>query len=127
MINELATQVYEQNKLKGFWDDKKNKGEMLMLIVSELAGALEADRKGRVADTTYIREMIKDGYTWKDSEHSFTSAFQRDIKDTFEDEIADTVIRLLDLAGGLDIDLDFHIRQKLAYNKTRPFKHGKKY
>jgi NTP pyrophosphatase (non-canonical NTP hydrolase) len=49
------------------------------------------------------------------------------VKDTFEDEIADTVIRLLDLSEGLGIDIEKHIRLKLEYNKTRPHKHGKKY
>ena len=60
-------------------------------------------------------------------EAELKQAFEKEIKDTFEDEIADAAIRIFDLAGGLGIDLDFHIQQKLAYNKTRPFKHGKKY
>jgi len=127
MINILMTEIHEQNAKKGFWDEKRNTGELLMLIVSELAEALEADRKGRTADPHYLQEMIDNGYTWEDSEMSFKSGFERDIKDTFEDEIADAAIRIFDLAGGLGIDLDFHIQQKLAYNKTRPLKHGKKY
>ena len=53
--------------------------------------------------------------------------FQDYIKDSFEDEIADAVIRLFDLTEGFGIDLEKHIRMKLNYNKTRPYKHGKKY
>lgn len=49
------------------------------------------------------------------------------IKDTFEDEIADAVIRLFDLAKGLGIDLEWHIQQKMEFNKTRERMHGKKY
>ena len=44
-----------------------------------------------------------------------------------KDEIADAFIRICDLAGGLEIDLERHVRAKLEYNKTRPAKHGKKY
>ena len=47
--------------------------------------------------------------------------------DTFEDEIADAVIRLLDLAAGLGIDLEKHISSKVQYNETRPILHGKSY
>ncbi len=127
MINELAKEIYENNKAKGFWDKERNVGELLMLVTSELAEALEADRKGRKADSHYIQEMVAEGYNWKDSQVSFTNAFEVSIKDTFEDEIADAAIRIFDLAGGLGIDLDFHIKQKLEYNKTRPAKHGKAY
>lgn len=98
-----------------------------MLVTSELAEALEADRKSKKADKSKIEELIKEGHTWQDSEVSFKSAFENSIKDTFEDEIADAAIRIFDLAGGLGIDLNFHIQQKLAYNKTRPAKHGKNY
>jgi NTP pyrophosphatase (non-canonical NTP hydrolase) len=54
-------------------------------------------------------------------------AFEHCIKDSFEDEIADAVIRLLDLAAGLNINLEQHIEAKLAYNRTRKRFHGKKY
>jgi len=54
-------------------------------------------------------------------------AFKNHIKDSFEDEIADAVIRLLDMCGGLRIDIDFHVTSKLMYNASRPYKHGKKY
>ena len=49
------------------------------------------------------------------------------MKDTFEDEIADTVIRIFDMCEGFGIDLERHIELKLEYNRTRPYKHGKKY
>jgi NTP pyrophosphatase (non-canonical NTP hydrolase) len=128
-IKEIAVEIHQTNCKNGFWDDKekKNIGEVLMLCVSELAEALEADRKGKHADTSHIDVMESKGYTWDDSKISFTTAFQQDVKDTFEDEIADTVIRLLDLSEGLGIDIEKHIRLKLEYNKTRPHKHGKKY
>lgn len=44
----------------------------------------------------------------------------------FEEELADTLIRVLDLAGGLGIDMDTAVRTKLAYNRTRGYRHGGK-
>lgn len=43
----------------------------------------------------------------------------------FAVEIADTIIRLADLCGGLGVPLEESLRIKLAYNKTRAHKHGK--
>lgn len=111
-LNELADGIYQDNKAKGFWDSERNVGEMLMLVTSELGEAMEAHRKGRFADIAAFEE---------------TSDFKAHVKDTFEDEIADAIIRLFDLAGGLGIDIEKHIKHKLAYNKTREKLHGKLY
>ena len=43
-LNDLARQIHNQNKSKGFYDDPKNIGEMIALMHSELSEALEADR-----------------------------------------------------------------------------------
>ena len=52
---------------------------------------------------------------------------KENIKDTVQDEIADAIIRLLDFSHKFGIDLDFHIKAKLEYNASRPYKHGKTY
>ncbi len=85
---------------KGFWEKERNVGEMLMLIVSELGEAIEAHRKRKFG----IGE-----------------------KDTFEDELADTTIRLFDLCGGLGIDLEKQMEWKMNFNKDREQRHGKVY
>jgi len=41
------------------------------------------------------------------------------------EELADILIRCGDLAGALGIDLERAVKEKMAYNATRPFKHGK--
>ena len=46
-------------------------------------------------------------------------------KDTFEDEIADTLLRIFDLCGRLDIDIEKQIQWKLNFNKSRERMHGK--
>lgn len=117
-INQLSRQIFQSNKKKGFWSEKPNIGEKLMLIVSELSEALEADRVNRYAKRNDFENAIGIEYTEK---------FKTHIKDSFEDEIADSIIRLLDLCGGLHIDIEFHVKEKLEFNKTRANKHGKKY
>lgn len=126
-LNDLSRQFHERSKSKGFWDEKRETGTLLMLVVSELSEALEADRKDKNADTSEIDKFYADGYTEEDSPISFASYFKRGVKDTFEDEIADTFIRLFDLCGAMNIDIAEHIELKMKYNATREHKHGKKY
>ena len=45
-LNELAQEVHKGNVERGFYEGEKNIGEILMLIVSEVSEALEADRAG---------------------------------------------------------------------------------
>ena len=125
-IKETAVAIHAINKEKGFWDKERNTGELLMLVNSELCEALEADRHGKYADK---QRLIVLGAQDKLERNTllFKKVFEGDIKDTFEDEIADAVIRLFDLSEGLGIDLEFHIKHKMAYNKTRERLHGKAY
>lgn len=92
-LNELSKLCHRIAVEKGFWDEQRNIGEALMLIVTELAEAMEAHRR-------------------QDAEN-------------FREELADTFIRLLDLCGGLGIDIEEEIYQKSLRNKNRPYKHGK--
>lgn len=120
-INDTAKAIHNINVEKGFWENTRNKGELLMLVVSELAEALEADRKNRYSSCKPedIAALADDA--------DFNESFSKHIKDTFEDEIADAVIRLFDMSVGLGIDLESHIEAKLRYNANRPKMHGKKY
>jgi len=43
----------------------------------------------------------------------------------FPEELADTAIRLFDIAGALGIDLEGAIEAKMSVNQHRPFRHGK--
>ena len=70
-------------------------GEKLMLIVSEVAEAMEGHRKGLQDDKLPHRPMI-------------------------EVELADAVIRIADLAGALGLDLGGAIAEKLSFNSVRP-------
>ena len=132
-LNDAAKQIHEDAKRKGFWDSERETGTLLMLCVSELSEALEADRKGRNCklkgfELDYERHVdsMKNGNrAW--AADPFVGAFENQVKDTFEDELADTVIRILDLCGARGIDLEKHINLKLKYNRSRERMHGKAY
>ena len=127
-LNEIAKELHESAIKNGFWDEKREIGTLLMLVVSELAEALEADRKDQKADVyTFENCITTDDILECDKEYYEKQSFDIYIKDTFEDEIADTFIRLFDLVGHMGIDIDKHIELKMKYNQTREYKHGKKY
>ncbi len=111
-IDELVQQAHRTSIAKGWWiDEEPNIGEKLMLIVTEVAEAMEETRTAAtingvpLLNNTYIREGKPEG---------------------FPIELADVVIRVADLCGHLNIDLTKALEVKLAYNKTRPFRHGGK-
>lgn len=119
-LDYLKVAVNEHAVKNGFWD-KPNIPEKLMLIVSELSEALEADR----TENRCTRNM--DAVLGWVGDDSFKEYFENNVKDTFEDELADAFIRLLDLCTHLNIDLMKHAEAKHRFNTLRPYKHGKKY
>jgi len=48
-------------------------------------------------------------------------------KDAVAEELADCCIRIFDYCGARKIDLEKALLKKMSYNKTRPFRHGKKF
>ena len=132
-MEQLIKKAHEVAKEKGFWETERNVPEILMLVVSELAEALEALRKDHYADKAAVKDLYNDIEINKyEDEFNIMSGpwkagFEANIKSSFEDEIADVAIRLFDLCGGLNIDLQKHIELKMMYNSMRGYKHGKKF
>ena len=98
-LNQLAKDCHEANQ--HWWHHpetgerlNRNKGELLMLIVSEVAEAMEGERKGLMDDHLPHRRMA-------------------------EVELADVLIRLFDYAGTYGYDLDGAVAEKRAYNAQR--------
>lgn len=120
-IKEISKQINDNAHAKGFWDNGMNIPEKLMLIVSEVSEAMEADRNGILMEfgIQSINE-VRDDF--------FEEDFKHYVKDTFEDELADACIRIFDLAFEMKIDLSAHIEAKVRYHANRPKMHGgKKY
>jgi NTP pyrophosphatase (non-canonical NTP hydrolase) len=123
MINQLAKEITANATEKGFWDRELIIPEKLMLIVSEISEAMEADRKAKFAGT-FVKRHRKE---FKDDEE-YRVWFATEVKDTFEDELADACIRIFDLANYMGVDIEYHIKAKMKYNEYRPKMHGgKKY
>lgn len=91
---DLIKQVQKNSKDKGFYDVEISDEHKLMLIISEVAEAVEADREGRFA-----QPMPEDWQTLNDEDFKMT--FLPKVKDSLEDELADAVIRMMD-SGYLD-------------------------
>lgn len=126
-LNELAKQVYQANRLKGFHDEEHSNEHYLSLVISELYEAVEADRKGRTANIDLMNRDIEEKKRYRDSilnskvplrpdtidrlkknstdEAIFKAYFETYIKDSVADELADAIIRLLDLTGMRGYDL----------------------
>lgn len=130
-INDLVKRAGQASIDKGFREKHVDFGTRLMLTVSELSEALEADRKKRMADLQEFEEAISnsqfDRFTEDEFNEIWNSLFERHIKDTVQDELADAVIRIADMCQYYGFDLERHIMLKMEYNSYRPRKHGKEY
>src|SRR6478736_330416 len=101
-LNQLIKRCYKASFDAGWHTDintgelkERNRAEMLMLIVSEIAEAMEGERKGLMDDKLPHRPMA-------------------------EVEMADAVIRIADYCGRWGYDLGGAIVEKMAYNANRP-------
>ena len=186
-LNSLRDKAYKCAVAHGWHEENLSDEHFLCLVISELMEAVEADRKGRHADTKkfnqemdyYIHEMKLYGENY---DKAYRDTFEYYLKDSVEDELADACIRLLDLSGlrgydldGFDyegsdtedysdksftesmfrisvyvtdnfyrnepfillneiftfcndrnIDIFWHMEQKMKYNELRPYKHNNK-
>ena len=97
-IKDLQKQIHAIAREKGWWDLKRNPGELIVLMHCELSEAVEALRTQNPEDNNV------------------------------GEELADCVIRIMDACeGAFNVDLEHEIIKKIEKNKIRPYKHGKKF
>lgn len=110
-LNIYINQAYKIACQHGFHEPPHSVEHYKCLIVSELMEAVEADRKGKRADIRAFNARQSVGRGSKDVTVSYEYNFGLCIKDTLEDELADACIRIFDLAGYKNIDLDIESRK----------------
>ena len=106
-LNELKDRAYKIAKDHGWHDKELSDETYLMLIITEIAEAVNADRKGKHADVAQFKEWQENSLPLSEETRArrFKEDFEQYIKDSVEDELADVVIRSLDLAGMRGWDL----------------------
>ena len=140
-LNEMTQKAHEMSRAKGWYEGPPRSAlEMHMLMVSELAEATECVR-ARLPPVYF--EAIEDGspiepvdltpeaFTF---EHKIMSGSggcmgkeQRMLKPEGEAvELADVAIRLMDYFAARGWDFEKTVQLKMAYNSTRPHRHGGK-
>ena len=119
LIHSEASEALEDyrdgNPLKGVWYQYR--------LPEGLSGAILQGEKPGVLAPVFVDGM---GESHAITPHLAASVGMNVKPMGFAVELADILIRVGDLAGFLGIDLDEAVRLKMAYNRTRPHRHGGK-
>ena len=153
ILATIQSMAYNMGKSKGFWEEQltstldDNLNSMLDIVVA--ANQIEAARKGISVEDISIFDIDIIQGVWDDKQKTISQKLALIVTeiveafDTLEDidklsnklpdytelslELADVLIRLLDLSGWLKIDLGEGVLAKMKYNETRGHKHGNKF
>ena len=109
VFGRLQHEVHGLAKEKGWHDESRSVPEALCLVHSELSEALEEYRQSRNDED--LKRVVEDDSGKPEG---------------FSVELGDAIIRILDLAGALGLDLAGAVLQKHTFNMIRPHRHGNK-
>lgn len=108
MLNKLRDEALRIAKEHGFTE--ATPAEDIALVHSELSEALEDIRAGLPLNQIF----------------SEPTSGPLDKPAGVPSELADAIIRILHFCGKHDIDIEEAVKLKMAFNETRPYRHGKK-
>ncbi len=124
-LNELAKRAHENAVSKGWWQEERPFAEQIALMHSELSETLEEYRDGRGFNEVYYSCPPQADCSEAKSQSSCDGC-PHNKPEGIPIELADVIIRILDTCGQYGIDIEEAIQIKMAFNKTRPYKHGGK-
>jgi len=141
-IKDFAVEVHKNAIKHGWWEDERSFGDLIALCHSELSEALEEYRNGHKPTETYYscqapKDEIDKMMAGKGSGiNGCPSCDKGGCKNTCKghygkmegipSELADVIIRVLDMCEHYGIDIEATLKEKHEFNKTRPYKHGGK-
>lgn len=115
-LSDYEDEIHQTAQEKGWWDKPRSFGDLISLMHSELSEALEEYRAG--FDPTFIYSVDQDGRAVE-----YVSGKK---PEGVPVELADCLIRILDMVKFYNIDLERALQIKMAYNKGRSYRHGDK-
>jgi hypothetical protein len=119
-LNDWAKAIHDNAKAHGWHDKQRGFAEIIALCHSELSEALEEDRAGRPMIWAHDYEGERKIERPEDMPEGAKP-------EGIAVEMADCLIRILDWAGSKSLDIEGIVRMKHEYNKSRPYRHGKRY
>ncbi len=129
-MNTLVQKIHATAKDKGWWDEKRPVAEIIALCHSELSEALEAERERLPPACLFDKEtktFLPDPEVERIKKNGMKpEEIARYKPEGVAVEMADCVIRIMDYFGYMGWDLDAVVKMKVAYNQTRPHRHGNK-
>ncbi len=129
-LSEISKDAYETARSKGWHDKFATFGDRIALCHSELSEALEAFRAMDNDSYDAIRQPIyrntESGELTRDSGHYGIERWVLHKPEGVASELADVIIRIADMCGLYGINIESAVREKMEFNKTRPYRHGGK-
>ena len=95
-LSKLQQRIWDVATAHGWHEKPISTAQYCGLIMTEMAEAVEADRNGRRSEDAEFKRALTFGAVNKDS--YFKACYKDYIKGSIEEEFADVVIRVLDMA-----------------------------
>lgn len=98
ILNKWAKEIHDNATAHGWHEQKHSPEHWLGLVMTEVAEAVEADRKDKRANMPMFEKESQTPQPINRKKAHWKFCFELFIKNSIEDEFADVIIRLLDMA-----------------------------